>query len=207
MSTTTKPIKSVIATLNLPTMVSVLIIFAKAVYKAMLNNPYFAGSAAKLVIFNTDTITLENAEVACKTKPPTGTTQTRDAAKQVVYADLRTLRNDVQAAADANPAKALAIIASAAMGTKQESSPRKQQNTAKDSVEEGCVDLIGIGPGQHDWRQSTDDTSWIFLPASRTAKTTVTNLEPNKVYFFQNRQMFPKDVKGEWSPSIKIRTK
>ena len=207
MTVILKTIKRVIVALNFPAAIAAFIVFAKAIYKAMLNNSYFTSSAAKLASLNTNLIALDSAQTACNTKPPTGSTEARNAAWELVKADLRSLRSDVQAAADANPAKARTIITSAAMGIRKDTSPKKQQNIAKNNVEEGCVDLVGAGRGPHEWRWSTDDKTWTFLPASITAKTTVSGLESGSVYFFQNRQMLPKDVKGEWSQSVKIRVK
>lgn len=207
---TTKPktiVKRIIVALNFPTKVTEFMLFAKAIYKAMQGNSNFTSSAAKVTALNTDIIALDAAQTACTTTPPTGSVEARNVLLEQVKNDLRALRNDVQNAADANPAKAEAIIASASMDIKKASTPQKHQNEAKDGIEEGSVDLVAIGTGPHEWRLSTDGNTWTPLPASRTAKTTVTNLTPGTVYYFQNRQMLTNDVKTEWSQSIKIRVK
>ena len=128
-----------------------------------------------------------------------------NAALEKVKADLRSLRNDVQERADADPANAEAIIASSGMSAKFQGHHGKQQNTAKESVDQGSVDLTGEGAGAHEWRISTDEINWTLLPASLVAKTTVPDLTPGTVYSFQNRRMLPNNEKSEWSQSVKIR--
>jgi len=201
----TKTIKLCTVVLNFPTVIAVFIVYAKAIYMAMFENPYFTDSAAKVTKLNTDIAALDAAETGCKTSPPTKTVEERNAALEKVKADLRSLRNDVQEAADADPANADAIIASAGMSTKDQAHHGKQQNSAKDGIDQGSVDLAGEGAGAHEWRISTDELSWTLLPASLTAKTTVTDLTPGTVYTFQNRRMLPNNQKSEWSQSIKMR--
>jgi len=67
------------------------------------------------------------------------------------------------------------------------------------------VDLTGEGAGAHEWRISTEEINWTLLPASLIAKTTVPDLTPGTVYYFQNRRMLPNNEKTEWSQSVKIR--
>jgi len=207
---TTKPktlVRRVNVALNLPSKVTEFIPYAKAVSKAMQGNDYFPGSAAKVAVLNVDITALDAAQTGCTTTPPSVSVDARNVALEVVKNDLRTLRNDVQTIADANPTKAEAIITSASMATKKTSFHNKQQNTAKDSVEEGCVDLTAEGRGAHEWRMSVDNSTWTHLPASMTSKTKVSNLTPGSVYYFQNRQMLRNDVKTEWSQSVMIRLK
>ncbi len=208
MSTKPKTIvKRIIVALNFPVKIADFIVYAKGIYKAMLNNTNFAGSAAKVTTLNTDITALDTAETACNTKPPTGSVDARNAAMELVKADLRSLHSDVQAAADANPVKAETLITSAGMSIKKSTLRNKQQNTAEDDVEEGSVDLTGAGTGPHEWRMSVDEKTWTPLPSSRGSKTVVPNLTPGTLYYFQNRQMLTKGEKTEWSQSVRIRVK
>ena len=197
--------KLITVVLNFPTVIAVFIVYAKAIYMAMFENPHFTASAAKVTKLNTDIIALDAAETGCKTSPPTKTVEERNAALEKVKADLRSLRIDVQEVADADPANADAIIASAGMSSKDPAHHGRQQNTAKDGVEQGSVDLTGEGAGAHEWRISTEEINWTLLPASLIAKTTVPDLTPGTVYYFQNRRMLPNNEKTEWSQSVKIR--
>ena len=200
-------VRRIIAALNFPVKITDFVTYAKAIYKAMFNNPSFTASIAKLTALNTDITTLDAAETACKTRPPTGSVTSWNAALEVVKSDLRSLRGDMQGVADANPAKAEATINSAAMNVKKFNPRGKLQSTAKDDVEEGRVDLTGEGVGPHEWRISTDEVTWSLLPASSGAKTVAEHLTSGSIYFFQNRQILTKGRKSDWSHSVKIRVK
>lgn len=197
--------KQAIVALNFPTVISNFIVYAKAILSAMTNNPHFADSAAKVNKLADDIKVLDAAETACNIKPPTGSVETRNTALEAVKADIRSLRNDVQETADKDPDHSMAIITSANMSVKKPASHRKQQNTAEDGAAEGSVDLTAEGAGPHEWRMSTDEKDWTPLPASLTAKTTVTDLNYGTIYSFQNRRMLTNNEKSLWSQSVKIR--
>ena len=199
--------KKATVALNLPTVISDLIVFANAIVLAMQNNAYFTGFVTKITELSANLKVLENLEAACNTKPPTASVSARNAALVAVQNDLRTLRNDVQNIADADPANSLAIIESSGMSVKKAITHSGRQNTAEDGVEEGSVDLTAEGAGAHEWRMSTDDETWTLLSASFTSKTTVSDLTPGTVYYFQNRKMLPNNEKSDWSQSVKIRVK
>lgn len=207
---TTKPktiVKRITVVLKFPSKITAIILLAKTIYKAMSGNTNFPNSSTKLTTLNNDIAALDAAQTACTTTPPSGSTDARNVALEAVKNDLRALRNDVQTAADAAPTKAEAIITSASMEAKKATTHQKQQNTVKDGSVEGTVLLIGEGSGPHEWRMSTDDSTWIQLPASRTSKTSVADLTPGTLYYFQNRRMLANDVKTEWSQSVKIRVR
>ena len=196
-----------VVALNLPTAEVKFILKAKSIYKAMLNNPNFTSSAARLVILNTNIIALDAAQIACSTTLPSGTTASRNAVMALVKTDLLALKNDVQEAADANPAKAEAIIKSASMDIKETTIPNKRKNAAYDGDEEGIVILTGEGPGAHDWRGSSDGKTWFNIPSTLTSKTEVRNLVSGQVYYFQNRRVLPNNVRTDWSQMVKFRLK
>jgi len=200
----TKMMKVSTVVLKFPTVVAIFLVYAKAIYKAMFENPLFAAFATKIAILITDVIVLDEAETGFKKVKPTHTASDRNAALEKVKGDLRTLRNYVQELADADPANAESIIESAGMSEKQQASHSRRKNTVKDGVESGSVDLTAEGAGPHEWRISTDEITWTFLPATLTAKTIVTGLRPGVTYYFQNRMMLPNGEKSEWSQSVKI---
>lgn len=199
--------KQVTVALNFPTVISYFIVFAKAILMAFANNPHFKDSSAKVTKLGADVKVLDDAETACRTKPPTGTIEARNAALQAVKTDLKSLRNDVQEVADADPENALAIIASANMSVKNSATHTKQQNAAEVGVEDGTLVLTGEGAGAHEWRVSTDEIVWTYITPSYTSKTIATDLISNTYYYCQNKKMLRNNKKGEWSQSIKIRTR
>lgn len=200
-------IKKVTVALNFPTVISAFIVFANAIVLAMLENANFESLGEKITQVSSDLKILENLEAACNTKPPTASVSARNAALVTVQNGLRTLRNDVQNIADADPLNAQTIIESSGMSVKKGAIHGRQQNTAEDGVAEGSVDLTAEGAGAHEWRMSTDDESWALLTASFTSKTTVSELTPGLVYYFQNRRILPNHEKSEWSQSVKIRVR
>jgi len=203
--TSTNLVKRVTVVLNFPKVISSFIVFVNAIILAMKNNPYFVSLADKITKLSDDLSSLEELEAACNTTPPTASVETRNVALGRVQDDLRTLRNDVQNIADADPTNAQSIIVSSGMSVKKSTIHGKQQNTAENGVEEGSVDLTAEGSGAHEWRMSTDGESWTALPATLTSKVTVSELTPGMVYYFQNRRILPNHEKSEWSQAIKIR--
>lgn len=200
----TKTIKLRTVALNFPRIVAVFIVYAKAIYLAMFDNPIFTASAVKVANLIADIIALEIAEAGFKRKKPTHTISERNRALEKVKADLRSLRNHVQELADADPVNAESIIESAGMSSKAQAIHGKQQNTAKDGVESGSVELRAEGAGPHNWRISTDGIEWTLLSSSRRARKTVKDLKPGIIYYFQNQRMLPNDAESEWSQSVKI---
>jgi len=200
----TKNVNVSTVVLKFPKVVAIFLVYAKAIYKAMSENPLFAAFIAKLAILITDINALDEAETGFKMVKPTHTYADRNAAFEKVKADLRTLRNYVQELVDADPANAESIIESAGMSERQQSSHGKRKNTVKDGVESGSVDLTGEGAGHHDWRISTDGDMWTLLPSTPGGKATVGGLTPGLTYYFQNHRVLPKDEKCEWSQSVKI---
>lgn len=199
--------KRVIAVLKSPSSISAFIVKAKAHYKAMANNPNFPNYTTKLATFTTNINALDVAQTGCKGKMPTITVESRDAALVVVKADLRTLCTDVQAAADANPAKAEAIIASTNLAIKQTGTRKNMKNTATEGIEEGTVIAIGSATGPHEWRYSKDEKTWIALPSSRTVKNTIEKLPTGENIYIQNKPILAYNQKSEWSQSVKCRVK
>jgi hypothetical protein len=60
------------------------------------------------------------------------------------------LRNHVQNVANANPCIAKVVITSAQTDIKNSSTHGKRQNSTKNSIEKGSVDLTAKGAGAHD---------------------------------------------------------
>jgi len=200
-------IKQITAVLNFPSALGNFIIYAKAIFMAMINNDYFTAYVVDINKLGEDIANLEEIEAACNTKPPTKTVDERDAALELVKMDLRTLRNHVQNVANANPRMAKVIITSAAMAVKNSGTHGKQMSTAENGAEKGSVNLTGEGAGVHDWRMSLDGTTWIQMTPSFSSKMTFNNLESNTDYYFQNRTVKAHNFYGEWSQSVLITVK
>lgn len=196
---TTSMTRAIVA-LNLPDRNTDFISYAKSIQKAMAGNPNFTSSAAKVNQLLTDVNALDLSQTAMGTKPPTTTAAARDVHVEVVKADLRVLKTDVQTAADAKPASAEAIILSSGMSIRKTTSPSGYSNEVVDDVQLGSVILYATGGGPHEWQQSSDaGLNIIRLDATLVAKTVVSNLEPGKQIWFRNRAMYKNNMYGEWS--------
>lgn len=117
-------IARVLVALNMPDKITDFILYGKSVQKSMNGNGNFSGSAAKVAQLLTDVTALDTSQTALNTKPPTTTVAARDVLWETVKNDLRLLKNDVQAAADAKPASAEAIIMSSGMDVKKATATR-----------------------------------------------------------------------------------
>ena len=201
---TTKTLRRSIVVLKFPQVIAVFIVYAKAIHTAMSQSTLFTALAGKVTNLSVDITALYDAETGFKTTPPTKTIQQRDIALERVKADLRSLRNDVQAMADADPVNAEAIIAAAGMSSRYLGVHGKQSNKADDGVESGSVKLTAEGAGAHEWRMSIDEKEWIQVSPTLKAKATVKDLKVGVTYYFQNRKMLRNDEKTEWSQSVRI---
>jgi len=199
-----KMIKLIIVVLNFPRVIAVFIVYARAIFLAMSTHPRFVALAPKVAVFNTDLSALEAAQAGFKRKPQTVSIEDRNNALEKVKADLRSLKNDVQALADADPVNAKSIITSACMSWRTDSPHEKQQNKATDGAQSGSVELTAEGTGPHRWRWSTDGIVWHDMVPTLRANKTVYNLTPGTVYQFQTCKILPDDVEDEWSQSFSI---
>jgi len=197
--------KQATAVLNLPDAINDFIIFAQKVGRMMDASPYFSASSPLIAKLVADTKTLDDLEIVCVAFPLPTNTKARDAARVVVENDLRGLRLDVQKVANADPLNAETIITSAGMSVKMINNRGKQQNTATNGIETGTVNLTAEGRGPHNWRYSTDEKEWTYLPGNRTSKLTATGFTPGVLYSYQNQMALTNDQKTEWSQSVKLR--
>jgi hypothetical protein len=198
-------IKRVIVVLDMPTKVPAFIEYVGTIHNSMAASNVYSASAAHLATLLTDLTSLSTTQTASKTNPPTKTTADRNTAWKLVKDDLRALKADVQILADANPANALEIIHDAGMKAKNEAIHEKRKSSAKAGLIAGTVDLVGEGPGPHDFQMSTDNKTWVPCESSRTQKLTVTNLTSGIVYYFQNRQLLTHGLRTAWTASVSVR--
>jgi hypothetical protein len=199
-----KIIRHIIIVLKFPRKVNDFIAYAKGIYKAMNGNTAFPDSADRIAALNTHTLALDAAETALHTKPPTGTVAFRDAASEVVKADLRALRSDVQTVADKNPSQADVLAKSAGMDIKHMNTQKKRGNTAENDEVTGTIVLTAEDAGPHEWQMSKDQVNSINLPATSKAKSKVFKLISGDTWYFRSRPILTQGEEGEWCQWIKI---
>jgi hypothetical protein len=204
MIMSTKLIRLIIVVLKFPKVIAVFIVYARAIYQAMSTHPRFVALAPKVTVLNTDISALEVAQTGFKRKPQTVSIEDRNNALEKVKADLRSLKYDVQALADADSVNAKSIITSAGMSWKTLSNHGKQKNGATDGDVSGSVNLTAEGAGPHEWRWSSDGVVWHNIRATLGATKTAYGFTPGIVYQFQNSKILPNEQEGEWSPIVTL---
>src|SRR6516225_5625956 len=105
----TSVVNVLLAVLKFPAAIAAFIVYAKTILTAMTGNANFTGSVSKLTKLATDVKTLDDAQTGIGLTPPTHSGAQRDAALRDVKAGLRSLRLDVQDAADKDPVNAQTI--------------------------------------------------------------------------------------------------
>lgn len=181
------------ATLGLPTPNLALIAFAKGILGSLTNNPSFPSPTPSLDVFaaNIDAFDKAEAHAATRTK---GAAAQRNAKKQKVIQDLRHLRDYVQSVAEAQatPAEAGAMIASAGMATRAVTKRSKPPLTARNTGTSGTVLLDAEAVAQtatYYWQYSLDQKTWTSAPETMKARTTIAGLTPAQVYYFRFRAL------------------
>ncbi|HLG35894.1 MAG TPA: hypothetical protein VI757_13525, partial [Bacteroidia bacterium] len=115
--------------------------------------------------------------------------------------NLRGLKLDVQAIADADLDNAAEIIVAAGMKVKKQGAINKQDFTVKDGSLSGTVKLIAKGIGKahaaHDWAMSEDGTNWTPVTPTLQADTEVSGLTPGSIRDFRHRNIL-KDGPTDW---------
>jgi len=194
-------IRRTIAVLDFPSDIDDFIIYARGIHASMTGSGLFAALAGKLASLLTDIDRLEASHTGTKATPPTVTTAQRNTDLLKVQNDLRALKMDVQALADATPADAETIITAAGMKVKKFGAINKQDLTAKDGAVSGRVKLvakgIGIAHAAHDWAKSPDGTNWTPVTPTLQAETEIPDLTPGSIWDFRHRNIL-KNGPTDW---------
>jgi hypothetical protein len=199
MNTTHNPIA-----LNLPTVVALLIIYARHVAQSLNGNTWVTTTTPPLATFNADIDALEVAEAAARSRTK-GAAAARDIKKKVVVDDLTSIKGNVLSAANLNPAQADAIIESAGMTPKRFGRKPKAELAA----------LMGPTPGEvlvrakavakgaaYEWQYSPDGgKTWIAMGTTTVANTSVFGLVAGSSYMFRFRATVKKTT-SDWTQTI-----
>jgi hypothetical protein len=168
-----------------------LIMFARKVHSAFVNNPTFPNPVPTLTVFQTHIDELEDAELkaASRTK---GAAALRDAKKRRVQEDLALLRAYVQSVVSEGmtPAEATAAIESAHMSVRKTISRSIPEISVKSADVSGKVRLAAkaVAPGaMYVWEYSVDQSKWTPLPETMKSRTELSGLTPACTYYFRFR--------------------
>jgi hypothetical protein len=179
--------------LHKPTTITGLISMVQAIEAATASaSTTFPSPTPSMAQFISDIDALVAAENAAKTRVK-GAVQTRDAKLAIVTTDLKQLVAYVETVANANPATAAAVINSAGMVVRKQPLRSKNDiNFRKTAVTSGSVVVMArVGSRQrqsHEWEYSTDGgKTWLPLPPTTQAKTTITGLTPGSTVQVKQR--------------------
>jgi len=196
--------KTYIVALNLPQVVALLIVYGRHVVQCMTGNPWFPSPTPALPAVSSDLDALESAEATARTRAR-GAAAVRDGKKNAVMDDLLQLRVYVQLIANQNAEHAAAVVESAGMSLKQQRTRQKAELAVLMGLIAGEVLLRAKAAGRgafYEWAYSADGgKSWISLPLTNVAKTSVQGLAAGSTYLFRFRSTL-KNTTTEWSQTI-----
>src|SRR5579859_3212905 len=118
MSTTTKSTHRSTAVLKLPTPIAALILFARALVKALTGNPNFPSPTPSLAALTTGIDDLQIAQTAALARTK-GAVTTRNEKRAALVLQLHDLRAYVQSVANASPDHSASIIESSGFSVRQ----------------------------------------------------------------------------------------
>jgi hypothetical protein len=179
---------------------------ARFVLQCMTGNHWFPVPRPKLSVLQAAIAAMAEAQTTAQTRVMGGAAA-RNAKRRVVEGVLDQLRVYVQTIAFQNPESGPAIIESAGMDVKKTRGPGPRIFRAKRSRRSGSVDLECPKAGDramYYWQCSFDGgVTWVALPDTNTANTTVPGLKVGSTVHFRYRTRV-KNVLGDWSQRIWI---
>jgi hypothetical protein len=201
MTTTSKSLHRTLVSLKLPTKVPTFITYAQGIVMGMTGNPSFPSPTPPLSTVTQAIDDLQVAETAALSRVK-GAVATRNEKRMALVQLLQPLKAYVQTAADMSPENAPSIIQSAGMAVKKMPVRTKRAFAAKPGTVSGTVTVLTNAAARrasYDWEYSTDGgKTWLTLPSTLQAKTTVSGLTPGATATFRFRAL-TKTGEGDWS--------
>jgi hypothetical protein len=192
MSTNNEPVAPA-AVLKAPKTSLALIMFARKVHSAFVNNPNFPNPMPTLSVLEKHIDELEDAETkaASRTK---GAVALRDAKKKRLQEDLGLLCAYVQSVVSEgmSPADAIAAIESAHMSVRKAYTRSLSEVSVKSADVSGKVRLAAkavASKAMYVWEYSVDQSTWTPLPESMKSRTELSGLTPACLYYFRFRAL------------------
>lgn len=194
-----------LASLKLPKPNPALITYAQGIVKGMTGNAYFNTPSPPLTALSGAIADLQTAETLALTRAK-GTAVARNEKRATLVSLLQQERSYVQGIADLSPENGGSIIQSAGLAVKKVPTHTPRVFAAKPGAVSGAVKLVAPSAGlrsSYEWEYSTDGgTTWLAMPPTIQAKTTLTGLKPGSSVQFRYRAVTPKGGAGDWSQPI-----
>ncbi len=205
-STPKKTTHRSIASLKLPKSSPALIVYAEGILKGMTGNANLPTPVPPLTALSGAIADLQQAETAALARTK-GAVATRNAKRATLVSILQQEKAYVQGQADANPEIAPSIIESAAMVVKKVPTHPPRVFSAKPGAVSGTVKLVAPQAARrssYEWQYSADGgKTWLELPPTLQAKTTVTGLTSGSTVEFRYRAV-TKTGAADWSLPITL---
>jgi len=200
--TTTKKTPRALVSLELPTVVGLLISLVRALIQALTGNAAFPNPTPTLAVLSGAVNDLEVAQTAALTRAK-GAVEVRNEKRAALVTLLADLRAYVQTIANAAPPEhAAAIIQSAGMNVRKTPVHKPRVFAAIQGSVTGSVKLVApfAGPrSAYDWQWSTDGgKTWQLAPSTVQARTSMIGLTPGATVLFRYRAV-TKTGESDWS--------
>jgi hypothetical protein len=200
-------LKHVLVAIGSPRPTVLLLVYVKHILASMTGNAWFTSLPAAFAALQADVAALDAAQTVTKNRAP-GAAAARNTKQAALLVDLRTLKAYVQSVADAaGPELAQTIIESAGMTVKLVVHAPKPPLAAKMGKSTGNVNLRAKAVGKraaYEWAYSLDmGKTWVALPVTDAAHTSVSGLTAGTTYLFRFRGTM-RAVAGDWSQVVSL---
>jgi hypothetical protein len=194
---------------KIPTASGPLTVYSRGLIAGLTGNLHISSPQPPIVTLTGLLTASEAAETATISRTK-GTVGTRNAARTALRSALKTEVATIQAAADADPDNAEAIITSTSLTTRKVPVRVKAPFAVKSGAVSGAAILEVRSAGSHasyDWQMSVDGgKTWTEIPSTTKAKTSVSALPVATTVQFRFRSLTPKG-QSDWSQPIGLLVK
>jgi hypothetical protein len=197
-------LRRVIALLKLPKhQTPLLITRASSIVSSMTGNAFFPAPEPSLATVTAAIEALTVAETATLSRAK-GTVEVRNEKRVVLVSLLEALCGHVQKIADGDPEQAGSIIETAGMFVKRARTVYARVFRARPGLSGQVLLEVPSTGVSYEWQYSLDGgVTWLDLPPTKQAHTTVKGLKPGMTVFFRYRAV-TKEGPTDWSQRISI---
>ncbi len=208
----TTPIQSIhraTISLNLPTKIPDLILYASNIVQKMTGNSAFLTPTPTLAALSAAVADLQAAETAALSRAK-GSATVRNDKRTALVVLLQQLRGYVQSMADATPESGPEIIQAAGLGVRRIATRAARSFAATQGTVSGTATVTAVSAGHrasYEWEYSVDGgKTWVAAPVTLQAKTTVAGLAAGTNVQFRYRPV-TKAGEGDWSQAVALLVK
>jgi hypothetical protein len=206
---TTKTSQRPLVSLALPRRVATLITYAGQILEAMTGNPSFSSPSPTLAVVQQAVGKLQTAEASALARTK-GAVQARDNERTALVKLLQLLGNYVQSIADADAETAEAVIKSAGLSVRKVPTRNPRVFAASQGAVSGSAKIVTRSAGPrtaYEWQYSIDGgKTWVDLPGTVKASTTVTGIAAGTTAMFRYRTL-AKTGQSDWAAPVSLLVK